>query len=217
MVYGGASVGLMGIVADAALAAGGEVIGVLPGKLFEREVAHDGLTELHVVASMHERKALMSELADAFIALPGGYGTIEEVVEAVTWTQLGIHAKPVGLLDVDGYFDHLVALPRPRRGRRPAAARAAGRCCCATTTPAAPARPAATGAPRPPRRRSTADAATDAARLTVDRARPVATVPDRGGRARSRSRKVPPVDLPVMPPVAPMLAKAIEACPTARA
>ncbi len=109
VVYGGASVGLMGIVADAALAAGGEVIGVLPDKLFEREVAHAGLTELHTVASMHERKALMSELADAFVALPGGYGTIEEVVEAVTWTQLGIHAKPVGLLDVDGYFEHLVA------------------------------------------------------------------------------------------------------------
>lgn len=109
IVYGGASVGLMGIVADAALAAGGEVIGVLPEKLFEREVAHAGLTVLHKVSSMHERKALMSELADAFVALPGGYGTIEEVVEAVTWTQLGIHAKPVGLLDVDGYFDHLVA------------------------------------------------------------------------------------------------------------
>lgn len=109
VVYGGASVGLMGIVADAALASGGEVIGVLPGKLFEREVAHAGLTELHTVASMHERKALMSDLADAFIALPGGYGTIEEVVEAVTWTQLGIHAKPVGLLDVDGYYENLVA------------------------------------------------------------------------------------------------------------
>jgi len=109
VVYGGASVGLMGIVADAALAAGGEVIGVLPDKLFEREVAHAGLTELHTVGSMHERKALMSDLADAFVALPGGYGTIEEVVEAVTWTQLGIHAKPVGLLDVEGYFEHLVA------------------------------------------------------------------------------------------------------------
>jgi uncharacterized protein (TIGR00730 family) len=109
VVYGGASVGLMGIVADAALAAGGEVIGVLPEKLFEREVAHAGLSELHTVASMHERKALMSELSDAFIALPGGYGTIEEVVEAVTWTQLGIHAKPVALLDVDGYYEHLVA------------------------------------------------------------------------------------------------------------
>jgi len=109
VVYGGAAVGLMGIVADAALDAGGEVIGVLPDKLFEHEVGHDRLTELHVVASMHERKAMMSDLADAFIALPGGYGTIEEVVEAVTWTQLGIHDKPVGLLDVEGYFDHLVA------------------------------------------------------------------------------------------------------------
>jgi uncharacterized protein (TIGR00730 family) len=109
VVYGGAAVGLMGVVADAALDAGGEVIGVLPDKLFEHEVGHIGLTELHVVDSMHERKALMSQLADAFIALPGGYGTIEEVVEAVTWTQLGIHDKPVGLLDVDGYFDHLLA------------------------------------------------------------------------------------------------------------
>jgi len=109
VVYGGASVGLMGRVADAALRAGGEVIGVLPDKLFEREVAHAGLSELRVVASMHERKALMSELSDGFIALPGGYGTIEEVVEAVTWNQLGIHAKPVGLLDVDGYFDLLLA------------------------------------------------------------------------------------------------------------
>jgi uncharacterized protein (TIGR00730 family) len=109
VVYGGASVGLMGLVANGALAEGGQVIGVIPDKLFTREVAHDGLTELHTVGSMHERKALMSELADAFIALPGGFGTIEEVIEAVTWTQLGIHAKPVGLLDVDGFFDHLVA------------------------------------------------------------------------------------------------------------
>ena len=109
VVYGGASVGLMGLVADGALAEGGEVIGVIPGKLFKDEVAHGGLTELHVVSSMHERKALMSELSDAFVALPGGFGTIEEVVEAVTWSQLGIHAKPVGLLDVDGYFEHLVA------------------------------------------------------------------------------------------------------------
>jgi len=109
VVNGGASVGLMGIVADAALSAGAEVIGVLPDKLFEHEIAHTGLSGLHVVSSMHERKTLMSELADAFIALPGGYGTIEEVVEAVTWTQLGIHDKPVGLLDVDGFFDHFLA------------------------------------------------------------------------------------------------------------
>jgi uncharacterized protein (TIGR00730 family) len=108
VVYGGASVGLMGLVADAALAAGGEVIGVLPGSLFEREIGHPELTELHLVGSMHERKALMSELADAFVALPGGFGTVEEVVEAVTWTQLGIHDKPVGLLDVDGYWGLLV-------------------------------------------------------------------------------------------------------------
>jgi uncharacterized protein (TIGR00730 family) len=109
LVYGGASVGLMGTVADAVLAGGGEVIGVIPGDLFADEVAHEGLTELHVVGSMHERKARMSELADAFIALPGGFGTIEEVVEAVTWTQLGIHRKPVALLDVDGYYQHLLA------------------------------------------------------------------------------------------------------------
>jgi uncharacterized protein (TIGR00730 family) len=97
------------VVADAVLEGGGEVIGVIPGDLFADEVAHDGLSELHVVTSMHARKALMSDLADAFIALPGGFGTIEEVVEAVTWTQLGIHAKPVALLDVDGYYQHLVA------------------------------------------------------------------------------------------------------------
>jgi uncharacterized protein (TIGR00730 family) len=109
LVYGGASVGLMGTVADAVLAAGGEAIGVIPGGLFEDEVAHTELTELHVVTSLHERKALMSELADAFIALPGGYGTIDELVEALTWAQLGIHTKPVGLLDVDGYFEHLLA------------------------------------------------------------------------------------------------------------
>jgi uncharacterized protein (TIGR00730 family) len=109
VVYGGASVGLMGSVADAALTAGGDVIGIIPGGLFEDEVAHEGLTELHVVASLHERKALMSELSDAFIALPGGYGTIDELVEALTWAQLGIHTKPVGLLDLDGYFEHLLA------------------------------------------------------------------------------------------------------------
>jgi len=109
VVYGGASIGLMGRVADGALSEGGEVHGVIPGELFADEVAHDGLTELYVVGSMHERKALMSGLADAFVALPGGFGTIEEVIEAVTWTQLGIHHKSVGLLDVDGYFDHLIA------------------------------------------------------------------------------------------------------------
>ena len=94
----------MGRVADAALRAGGEVIGVLPGKLFEREVAHAGLTELRVVSSMHERKALMSELSDGFIALPGGYGTFEEFCEVLAWSQLGYHRKPFGLLDAAGFY-----------------------------------------------------------------------------------------------------------------
>jgi len=110
VVYGGGNVGLMGTVADAALAAGGEVIGVIPRALVAREIAHTGLTELRVVASMHERKALMADLSDAFIALPGGYGTLEEFCEVVTWSQLGIHAKPCGLLNVEGYFDSLIAM-----------------------------------------------------------------------------------------------------------
>jgi uncharacterized protein (TIGR00730 family) len=109
VVYGGASVGLMGALSDAALAAGGEVIGVIPRALFEKEIAHTGLTQLRVVDSMHERKALMSDLADGFIALPGGVGTFEEFLEVVTWAQLGMHAKPCGLLNVDGYYDHLIA------------------------------------------------------------------------------------------------------------
>ena len=104
LVYGGAHVGLMGVVADAALAARGEVVGVLPRALEARELAHRGLSELHVVESMHERKALMAELSDCFIALPGGVGTLEETFEAWTWTQLGLHAKPCALLDVDGYY-----------------------------------------------------------------------------------------------------------------
>jgi uncharacterized protein (TIGR00730 family) len=104
VVYGGASIGLMGRLADAALAAGGEVIGVLPHGLSDREIAHAGLTELRLVATMHERKALMADLADAFIALPGGLGTLEELFEIATWAQLGLHAKPVGLLDVAGYY-----------------------------------------------------------------------------------------------------------------
>jgi len=110
VVYGGGNVGLMGTVADAALAAGGEVIGVIPRALVAREIAHTGLTDLRVVASMHERKALMADLSDAFIALPGGYGTLEEFCEVVTWSQLGIHAKPCGLLNVEGYFDSLIAM-----------------------------------------------------------------------------------------------------------
>src|SRR5262247_911726 len=109
IVYGGGRIGLMGLVADAALAAGGRVTGVIPRALAEREIAHAGLTALHVVESMHERKAKMAELADAFIALPGGYGTLDEMFEALTWTQLGYHRKPCGLLNVAGFFDRLAA------------------------------------------------------------------------------------------------------------
>ena len=109
LVYGGGSVGLMGELARAALAAGGRVVGVIPQKLFDLEVALGGLNELHVVTSMHERKALMEELADGFIALPGGLGTFEETFEILTWAQLGLHQKPVGLLNVNGYYDRLAA------------------------------------------------------------------------------------------------------------
>jgi hypothetical protein len=109
IVYGGGNVGLMGVVADAALAAGGHVIGVIPEALVSRELAHLQVSELRVVKSMHERKALMADLADGFIALPGGFGTLEEFCEVVTWTQLGVHAKPCGLLNVAGYYDGLLA------------------------------------------------------------------------------------------------------------
>jgi uncharacterized protein (TIGR00730 family) len=112
VVYGGGRVGLMGALADGALAAGGEVVGVIPQELVERELAHGGLTELHVVGSLHERKALMAHLADAFVALPGGFGTLDELMEQLTWWQLGLHSKPVGLLDVDGYWRPLVAVAR---------------------------------------------------------------------------------------------------------
>jgi len=110
VVFGGGKVGLMGVLADAALEAGGEAVGVIPEALVAREIGHNGLTRLHVVRSMHERKTLMADLADGFIALPGGYGTLEEFLEAVTWTQLGIHMKPCGLLNVDRYYDALLAL-----------------------------------------------------------------------------------------------------------
>src|SRR5438045_2222524 len=110
LVYGGGGVGLMGLVADAVLAGGGDVIGVLPRSLFRRERVHAHLTELHEVSSMHERKALMADLADGFIALPGGFGTFEELFEILTWAQLGLHNKPIGLLDVAGYFTPLLAL-----------------------------------------------------------------------------------------------------------
>ena len=109
IVYGGAWVGLMGALADAALAAGGEVIGVIPQALIEREIGHRGLTELRIVESMHERKALMAELSDGFVALPGGIGTLEELFEVWTWAQLGLHAKPCALLDTDGFYGPLVA------------------------------------------------------------------------------------------------------------
>ena len=110
IVYGGGRVGLMGVIADAALEAGGEVIGVIPESLATEEVAHGGVTELHVVASMHERKALMADLSDAFVALPGGFGTMDEFCEILTWAQLRIHAKPVGILNAGGYYDELLAL-----------------------------------------------------------------------------------------------------------
>lgn len=108
VVYGGGSVGLMGVLADAVLARGGEVEGVMPTGLFEREIAHEGLTKMHVVATMHDRKARMYELSDAFVALPGGLGTLDELLEIATWAQLGLHEKPIGLLDVDGFFSGLL-------------------------------------------------------------------------------------------------------------
>jgi hypothetical protein len=110
LVYGGARVGLMGTVADGALAAGGEVVGVIPRQLVEHEIAHTGLSELHEVTTMHERKALMAELSDAVVALPGGTGTLDELFELFTWSQLGLHQMPIGLLDVAGYWQPLLAL-----------------------------------------------------------------------------------------------------------
>ena len=110
LVYGGGSVGLMGIVADTVLAGGGEVIGIIPRSMATKEIAHHGLTDLRVVESMHERKSQMAELADAFLALPGGFGTFEELLEMITWAQLGIHRKPIGVLNVASYFDPLLEL-----------------------------------------------------------------------------------------------------------
>ena len=109
LVYGGASIGLMGVVADAAIAAGGRATGVITESLAGHEIAHDALSDLHVVATMHERKALMSSLSDAFAMLPGGFGTYEEFMEAVTWAQLGLHDKRCGILNVDGFFDDLLS------------------------------------------------------------------------------------------------------------
>ncbi len=112
LVYGGGRVGLMGAVADGALEAGGRVTGVIPRALMERELGHTGIQDLRVVADMHERKMTMAGLADAFIAMPGGWGTLEELTEMLTWLQLGIHRKPIGLLNVDGYFDPLLAFAK---------------------------------------------------------------------------------------------------------
>jgi uncharacterized protein (TIGR00730 family) len=109
IVYGGARVGMMGVLADAAREAGGEVVGVMPRQMMDREIGHTGIDDLRVVGSMHERKALMVELSDAFVALPGGIGTLDELFEAYTWAQLGIHAKPLGILDVADYYSRLVA------------------------------------------------------------------------------------------------------------
>jgi uncharacterized protein (TIGR00730 family) len=108
LVYGGARVGLMGALADGALAGGGTVIGVIPDGVIEREVAHTGLTELHVVETMHERKALMAELSDAVLALPGGIGTLDELIEMLTWKQIGLHGRPIGVLDVEGFWQPFV-------------------------------------------------------------------------------------------------------------
>lgn len=109
LVFGGGSVGLMGVIADAVLKEKGEVIGVIPYALSANEIAHQGLTELRFVPGMHERKAMMADLSDVFIAMPGGYGTLDELFEILTWSQLGLHSKPIGLLNVDGYFDLLLA------------------------------------------------------------------------------------------------------------
>jgi uncharacterized protein (TIGR00730 family) len=108
LVYGAGHIGLMGVLADAVLHAGGEVIGVIPQALVDKELAHAGLTAMHVVASMHERKALMADLSDAFLSLPGAFGTADEFFEILSWAQLGLHAKPIGLLNVEGYFDPLL-------------------------------------------------------------------------------------------------------------
>jgi uncharacterized protein (TIGR00730 family) len=112
LVYGGGKVGLMGVIADEVLRLGGEVTGVIPTALVEREVGHTGLTRQFIVKDMHERKAMMAQLADGFIAMPGGLGTLEELFEVLTWAQLGIHSKPIGLLNVDGYYDGLVSFVR---------------------------------------------------------------------------------------------------------
>jgi uncharacterized protein (TIGR00730 family) len=118
LIYGGGSVGLMGVAADACLAKGGKVVGVIPRLLMEKEVGHAGVTEMHVVETMHERKALMTQMSDAFIALPGGYGTLDELFESLTWLQLSYHTKPIGLLNVAGFFDQLIGFLDHAHGER---------------------------------------------------------------------------------------------------
>ncbi len=118
LIYGGGSIGLMGVAADACLAGGGEVIGVIPRRLMEKEVGHTGVTAMHVVETMHERKALMTELSDGFIALPGGFGTLDELFESLTWLQLAYHSKPIGLYNVAGFFDGLIAFLAHARHER---------------------------------------------------------------------------------------------------
>lgn len=118
LVYGGGSIGLMGVAADACLANGGKVIGVIPRLLMDKEVGHPGVTKMHVVENMHERKALMTELSDGFIALPGGFGTLDELFESLTWLQLAYHSKPIGLLNVGGFFDGLITFLDHARDQR---------------------------------------------------------------------------------------------------
>jgi len=108
LVYGGGCVGLMGAVADGTIAGGGKTVGVIPQSLVDRELAHKGLSEIHIVTSMHQRKAMMAEIADAFVAMPGGFGTLDELFEIITWAQLGFHHKPIALLNIDGYFDPML-------------------------------------------------------------------------------------------------------------
>lgn len=118
LIYGGGSVGLMGVAADACLTNGGEVTGVIPRMLMEKEVGHKGVTQMHVVETMHERKALMTELSDGFVALPGGYGTLDELFESLTWLQLAYHTKPIGLYNVNGFFDGLISFLDHARDER---------------------------------------------------------------------------------------------------
>ncbi len=174
LVYGGGKVGLMGVIADEVLRLGGEATGVIPRALVEREVGHAGLTRLFVVKDMHERKAMMAELSEGFIAMPGGFGTLEELFEMVTWAQLGIHAKPIGLLNVDGFYDGLMGFVRHQQEegfvRHGACGSDAGRCRCRGL-----------GAPFARRRRRQSNASASAP-----------PTPSHTPRAYRRSRRPPP-------------------------